>query len=159
MPKPIVLRIFLSRVSKALHKAGSAVPFLDCRFACEWRFDQYGRYSMRFQKDSEVLESWKPNLEGLLFATRKGTPLGANNVVQRQLWPILDALKISRCGLHAFRHTHSSLLLDVGAPASVAQAQLGHSDARITLDVYSHVVFCGGPPVCLRRCSHLNLQP
>jgi integrase len=86
------------------------------------------------------LKSWKPNPEGLLFATRKGTPLGANNIVQRKLWPILDSLKIPRCGLHAFRHTHSSLLLEVGAPASVAQAQLGHSDARITLGVYSHVI-------------------
>lgn len=66
--------------------------------------------------------------------------LSANNVVQRKLWPILDKLKIPRCALHAFRHTHSSLLLEVGAPATVAQAQLGHSDPRITLAVYSHVI-------------------
>jgi integrase len=86
------------------------------------------------------LAIWRPNPERLLFATRRGKPLSANNVVQRKLWPILDELKIPRCGLHAFRHTHSSLLLAVGAPATVAQAQLGHSDPRITLGVYSHVI-------------------
>lgn len=84
--------------------------------------------------------TWRPNLVRLMFATRRGKPLSANNVVQRKLWPILDKLKIPRCGLHAFRHTHSSLLLEVGAPATVAQAQLGHSDPRITLGVYSHVI-------------------
>ena len=66
--------------------------------------------------------------------------MSANNVVQRKLWPVLDALKIPRCGLHAFRHTHSSLLIDSGAPATVAQAQLGHSDPRVTLGVYSHLI-------------------
>lgn len=66
--------------------------------------------------------------------------MSANNVVQRKLWPILDALKIPRCGLHAFRHTQSSLLLEVSAPATAAQAQLGHSDPRITLGIYSHVI-------------------
>ena len=85
-------------------------------------------------------KTWRPNPERLLFATRRGKPLSANNVVQRKLWPILDKLKIPRCGLHAFRHTHSSLLLEVGAPATVAQAQLGHSDPRITLGIYSHVI-------------------
>jgi integrase len=86
------------------------------------------------------LEKWKPNPGRLLFANQIGRPMSANKVVQRKLWPILDALKIPRCGLHAFRHTHSSLLVDGGAPVSVAQAQLRHADPRITLGIYSHVV-------------------
>ena len=86
------------------------------------------------------LATWQPNEEGLVFATRHGTPYSANNIVQRKLWPVLDKLGIPRCGLYAFRHTHSSLLVDHGAPPTVAQAQLGHSDPRITLAVYSHVI-------------------
>jgi integrase len=66
--------------------------------------------------------------------------MSANKVVQRKLWPILDRLGISRCGLHAFRHTHASLLVELGAPVSVAQAQLRHTDPKLTLGVYSHVV-------------------
>jgi len=38
-----------------------------------------------------------------------------DKVVEYRLWPILDALGIPRCGLHAFRHTHTALLLDSGA--------------------------------------------
>lgn len=86
------------------------------------------------------LQSWRPNPAGLLFATANGTPLCANNVVQRALWPVLDRLKIPRCGLKAFRHMHASLLVDEGAPVTVAQAQLGHADPRVTIGIYSHVI-------------------
>lgn len=86
------------------------------------------------------LASWKSNAGGFLFATRNGNPLSANNTVQRKLWPILDTLKIQRCGFHAFRHCHASLLIDVGANPKVAQEQMRHSDARITLQAYAHVI-------------------
>ncbi|HXW55542.1 MAG TPA: site-specific integrase [Candidatus Cybelea sp.] len=86
------------------------------------------------------LQSWKPNSHSLLFATSKDTPLCANNVVQRHLWLVLDKLEIPRCGLKAFRHMHASLLIDGGAPVTVAQAQLGHADPRVTLGIYSHVI-------------------
>lgn len=83
---------------------------------------------------------WKPNPDGFLFVTRNNRPPSSNNVVQRRLWPILDTLGIARCGLHAFRHSHTSLLLDSGASPKVAQRQLRHSDARTTLEIYGHVV-------------------
>ena len=86
------------------------------------------------------LKTWKPNPGNLLFANKLGRPYSANKLVQKRLWPILDALEIPRCGLHAFRHTHSSLLVEGGAPVSVAQAQMRHADPRITLGIYSHVV-------------------
>lgn len=86
------------------------------------------------------LKTWRPNPAGLLFATFRGKPICANQIVQRKLWPILDRLGIERAGLKAFRHTHSSLLIAVGAPPTVAQAQLRHTDARTTLGIYSHVM-------------------
>lgn len=60
--------------------------------------------------------------------------------MEYHLWTIPDALGIPRCGLHAFRHTHTALLLDSGATPKVAQRQLRHSDARTTLEIYCHVV-------------------
>jgi integrase len=83
---------------------------------------------------------WKPNPRGLLFVTRNGRPPSSNKVVEYRLWTILDALGIPRCGLHAFRHSHSALLLDSGATPKVAQRQMRHSDARTTLQIYGHVV-------------------
>jgi integrase len=88
----------------------------------------------------QYLTTWRPNPAKLLFANRLGRPFNANKVVQKGLWPILEKLGIEHCGLHAFRHTHTSLLLEVGASPTVAQAQLRHSDARITLGVYGHVI-------------------
>ncbi len=86
------------------------------------------------------LRVWKPNPTRLLFATRKGTPLCENNVVQRKLWPILDVLKIPRCGMHAFRHTHASMLVSSLASPVVVQRQLRHSDVRTTLEHYAHIM-------------------
>jgi integrase len=35
---------------------------------------------------------------------------------------------------------HSSLLLETGAPPTVAQAQLRHADPHITLGIYGHII-------------------
>lgn len=88
----------------------------------------------------EYRAQWQPNPQGFLFVTRNGRPPSSNKVVEYHLWSILDALGIPRCGLHAFRHTHTALLLDSGATPKVAQRQLRHSDARTTLEIYGHVV-------------------
>jgi len=88
----------------------------------------------------DYLATWQVNPEGFLFLNRKGRPYSQNYIVQKKLWPILDALSIPRCGLHAFRHCHASLLLHVGANPKVAQEQMRHSDARITLGIYGHVI-------------------
>lgn len=86
----------------------------------------------------EYKERWKPNPEGFLFVTRNGRPPSSNKVVEYQLWPILDALSIPRCGLHAFRHTVASLIVDAGYSPEVAQRQLRHSDTKTTLS-YIHL--------------------
>jgi integrase len=88
----------------------------------------------------EYRTQWKPNPQGFLFVTRNGRPPSSNKVVEYHLWTILDALGIPRCGLHAFRHSHTSLLLHSGATPKVVQTQLRHSDARTTLEIYGHVV-------------------
>ena len=85
-------------------------------------------------------QQWRPNPHGFLFVTRNDRPPSSNKVVEQRLWPVLDQLGIPRCGLHAFRHTHTSLLLEVGATPKVTQEQLRHSDVRTTLGVYAHVI-------------------
>jgi integrase len=88
----------------------------------------------------EYLATWKANQEGFLFLNRRGRPFNATKVVQLGLWPLLDKQKIKRAGMHAFRHCHASLLMDVGATPTVTKDQMRHSDARITLGVYGHVI-------------------
>ncbi|HEV3483015.1 MAG TPA: site-specific integrase [Candidatus Acidoferrales bacterium] len=83
-------------------------------------------------------QNGRPNPNGFLFVTRNGRPPSSNKVVEYQLWPVLDALSIPRCGLHAFRHTVASLIVDSGFSLEVAQRQLRHSDAKTTLG-YIHL--------------------
>ena len=61
-------------------------------------------------------------------------------VVKRKLYPLLDSLGVEHGGLHAFRHTNSTLMDRLGVPLKVRQERLGHSDASLTLGVYTHVV-------------------
>jgi integrase len=88
----------------------------------------------------EYLATWKANPEGFPFVSRNGRPYAANNGVEYGLWPVLDKLKLPRGGMHAFRHAHASLLMNVGTPATVTKEQMCHSDARITLGVYGHLI-------------------
>jgi integrase len=65
--------------------------------------------------------------------------LGRESLVKRKLYPLLDSLGIERGGLHAFRHTNSTLMDRLGVPLKVRQQRLGHSDPSLTLGVYAHV--------------------
>jgi len=87
-----------------------------------------------------LLTKWHPNENGLLFATRKGTPWDANLLVKRKLHPLLAKFGIRRAGLHAFRHCNATVMDRLGVPLKVRQVRLGHSDPKLTLGVYTHVV-------------------
>lgn len=47
--------------------------------------------------------------------------------------------KLKRITTHGFRHTHASLLVEMGATLKDIQYRLGHSDISTTMDVYAHV--------------------
>jgi len=76
----------------------------------------------------------------LLFVNRDGRPFSANKLREKQLHPLLVKLGIPRGGFHSMRHGAASSLLADGATPAVVQKQLRHSDPRITLGVYAHVV-------------------
>jgi integrase len=76
----------------------------------------------------------------LLFVNRRGRPFSTNKLREKQLHPLLVKLGIPRGGFHSMRHGAASALLADGATPAVVQRQLRHSDARITLGLYGHVV-------------------
>jgi len=76
----------------------------------------------------------------LLFVNRRGRPFSANKLREKQLHPLLVRLGIPRGGFHSLRHGAASSLLADGVTPAVVQRQLRHSDARITLGIYGHVV-------------------
>ncbi len=76
----------------------------------------------------------------LLFVNRRGRAFSANKLREKQLHPLLVRLGIPRGGFHSLRHGACSALLADGATPAVVQKQLRHSDPRITLGIYGHVV-------------------
>jgi len=76
----------------------------------------------------------------LLFINRRGRPFSANKLREKVLHPLLERLGIPRGGFHSMRHGATSALLADGATPAVVQKQLRHSDPRITLGIYGHVV-------------------
>ena len=78
--------------------------------------------------------------ERLVFASRNGTPINAKNLLRRGLQPACRKLDLPVIGWHSFRHTHATLLGEVGESLRTAQAILGHSDLKTTLNVYTHAI-------------------
>jgi integrase len=76
---------------------------------------------------------------GLLFVNRNGRPFSANKLREKQLHPLLVKLGIPRGGFHGTSRCNQLLLAD-GATPAVVQKQLRHSDPRITLGIYGHVI-------------------
>ncbi len=78
--------------------------------------------------------------EDLVFASQKGTPLRPENILKREIHPACKRLMLPRVGWHMFRHTHATLLNELGESIKTAQAILGHSDLGTTLRIYTHAV-------------------
>jgi integrase len=76
----------------------------------------------------------------LLFVNLRGRAYSANKLREKKLHPLLKRLGIPHGGFHAMRHGATSALFADGATPAVVQKQLRHSDARITLGIYGHVV-------------------
>jgi integrase len=71
-------------------------------------------------------DGWKENAEGPVFASRRGTPWNAENILNRKLHPLMDRLAIPRCGYHAFRHTNVSIMDSLNVPLAVQRGRTGH---------------------------------
>jgi len=75
-----------------------------------------------------------------IFAGNSGSPIDPKNLAKRQLHPVLDRLKIPRFSWHRLRKLHSTYLGDLSVSPRIMQAQLGHADAALTLNVYTQIV-------------------
>jgi integrase len=74
----------------------------------------------------------------LVFASCKGTPLDAQNIVNRHFKPLLKRAGLPDIRWHDLRHTYATLLLARGTHPTYVQKSLGHASVQLTLDRYSH---------------------
>ena len=75
---------------------------------------------------------------GLVFATGKGTPIDAQNIINRFFKPLLKRAELPDIRWHDLRHTYATILLARGTHPTYVQKSLGHSSVQLTLDRYSH---------------------
>jgi len=68
-----------------------------------------------------------------------GWPLHKSKLGQ-QLDRLCRAAKVKRITVHGLRHTMATLMMQAGVPVKVVQERLGHADAAMTLNIYSHVL-------------------
>jgi integrase len=84
----------------------------------------------------------------LLFVNRRGRPLSANKLREKQLHPLLDTLKILRGGFHSMRHGAANALLAAGATrlwcsgSCDTLTQGSRLESTVTLSVTSSAASC-----------------
>jgi integrase len=74
----------------------------------------------------------------LVFTTTIGTPLDAQNIVNRFFKPLLKLAELPDIRWHDLRHTYATLLLGRGTHPTYVQRSLGHASVQLTLDRYFH---------------------
>jgi integrase len=82
---------------------------------------------------ASISEQW-------VFEGNSGNTLDPRNLARRQLYPVLARLGLPRFSWHRLRKLHSTYLGDLKVAPRILQAQLGHADAALTLNVYTQVI-------------------
>ena len=97
------------------------------------------RHSLRQNEQRLVAgAAWRDN--DLVFANPVGEPLSPNGIVTHHFQPLLAQAGLPNVRLHDPRHTAATLLLLNNVHPKYVAETLGHSNIKITLDTYSHVL-------------------
>lgn len=75
----------------------------------------------------------------LVNPTNVGTPVIASNL-RRNFNIFIKKANVKKIRFHDLRHTHATLLLKQGVHPKIVSERLGHTDTRMTLDRYSHLL-------------------
>lgn len=86
-----------------------------------------------------LAKHWRQNENNLLFVNRKGKPMQRDKATYK-LQATLAALGIPKGSPHSFRHMVASELLDRRVNPFVVQRQLRHSDSKVTMERYAHLI-------------------
>jgi integrase len=89
-----------------------------------------------------VMEMLKQHLngrtDGLVFRSKRNTPLINSTVLNKHLHPLLRKLGIERGGMHGFRHHRVSTLVMAGTPMVVIKKWIGHGSEEM-VNRYTHL--------------------
>lgn len=75
-----------------------------------------------------------------------------NNILKR----IIRQYKLKKISPHGFRHTHATLMIEMGIDPVNTAKRLGHASSQMTLDTYSHATKAGEKHSITRFAEYLN---
>lgn len=84
-----------------------------------------------------------PHAEGypvVVFPSKTGRPVNYSDFHRDVFKPLVAKIGRPECGTHALRHTFASQALSQGINLKALQDMLGHADAALTLNRYSHLI-------------------
>ena len=89
-----------------------------------------------------VMEMLKEHLQGrtdgLVFTSKRRTPLINSTVLNKHLHPLLRKLGLERGGMHGFRHHRVSTLVMAGTSIGVIKKWIGHGSEEM-VNRYTHL--------------------
>ncbi|MDT2752698.1 tyrosine-type recombinase/integrase [Enterococcus thailandicus] len=86
-----------------------------------------------------ILAKRGANADDYIFVSANGTPLTLHSF-NAVLHKVEEELELEKSlSSHIFRHSHVSLLSELGVPLKAIMERVGHSDANTTLSIYNHV--------------------
>jgi integrase len=94
-------------------------------------------YHLHREEQHKLLGMDKITDNDMVFSHIDGKPMLPNSV--SHAWARLSSEYGNPIRLHDARHTHASILLQLGVHPKVVQERLGHANIGITLDIYSHI--------------------
>ncbi|UOQ44583.1 site-specific integrase [Halobacillus salinarum] len=92
----------------------------------------------QIQQKEENLALGNRNRDDIVFTRAEGTPL-RSAYLNEKLNIIIKKHNLHRITIHGLRHTHASLLFEADATIKEVQERLGHSDIKMTMNIYTHV--------------------
>ncbi|HSH79967.1 MAG TPA: site-specific integrase [Herpetosiphonaceae bacterium] len=90
------------------------------------------------QLEERLLAGSRWQETGFVFTSSVGTPIHPGNLL-KAFHALLNRAGLPRVRFHDLRHSYASLLAAQGISARVAMEMLGHSDIRVTQNIYTHV--------------------
>lgn len=74
----------------------------------------------------------------LIFCREDGKPVYPRTLALK-FDKIIKNAEVPKIRIHDLRHTHATILMELGENPKIVADRLGHSSIRTTLDTYSHV--------------------
>lgn len=95
--------------------------------------------SYRVKKQEQLFKvGMKLSNEHFIVSAYRGEPVNPNTIHKQFIYDVKLA-SVKRIEYHDLRHTHATIMLEIGESPKVVSERLGHANVSITLDRYSHV--------------------